>query len=56
MLEVDCVQGAGQQGTYHAQIHHGNLADMDHVLDISASFHESHLATPRDLSQEIPRN
>ena len=53
MSEVDCVQGAG---AYHAQIHHGDLADMDHVLDISPSLHEPHLATPRDLGQEIPRN
>lgn len=37
--------------TYQAQIHHGELTDMDHVLDVGSRLHEAHLAAPCYLAE-----
>lgn len=36
---------------YQSQVHHGQLTDVDHILDVGPCFHESHLFTPSDLCQ-----
>lgn len=45
-----------KEGTYQAQVHHRQLADMNHILNIRTCFQETHLATPSDFTKKVPRD